>query len=309
MHGHGPYPWCYHPHQYRDTVLKAARTIESSISDIVPQQKWKWIRIHNISLVRYMGEKEGGLWKLREELEAENSGVSIPADIRWLGGAKVRARFQKYRCGSSSVVAAVLGEATFGRLCKSGIRLLGGRYEVDTYGEARLDTFCSAWGHVAPHCRTAEPKCSICAKDHTMVDHQCPVEGRRVGRGRPRPHGEAKCANFGGPRWARADVCAAKSEARQLARRWRTPAHPRRGRGAKVPEAPEDEVPVSQEGGGWARWRLRRSSSLLRGRWKSRRLRGFGKSVLFVFSLFFCFVFFLSLFLADRGEEYQGAPV
>ena len=57
-----------------------------------------------------MGEKEGGLRKLREELEAENIGVRIPAEIRWLGGVKVRAHFQKYKCGTSSAVAAVLGE-------------------------------------------------------------------------------------------------------------------------------------------------------------------------------------------------------
>ena len=43
----------------------------------------------------YMGRtRDGGLLKLREELEAVNSGVHIPAEIRWLGGAKVRARFQ-----------------------------------------------------------------------------------------------------------------------------------------------------------------------------------------------------------------------
>ena len=65
------------------------------------------------------------LRKLREELEAENSGVQIPAEIRWLGGAKVRARFQEKKEGASSVVAAVLGEATFNRLCRYGVRLLG----------------------------------------------------------------------------------------------------------------------------------------------------------------------------------------
>ena len=56
-------------------------------------------------------ERDGGLRKLREELEAENSGVRITAEIRWLGGAKVRARFQEKKEGASSVVAAVLGEA------------------------------------------------------------------------------------------------------------------------------------------------------------------------------------------------------
>ena len=64
--------------------------------------------------------------RLQEELEAESSEISILAEVGWLGGAEVRARFQEFRCGTSSAVAAVLGEATFGRLCKSGVRLLGG---------------------------------------------------------------------------------------------------------------------------------------------------------------------------------------
>ena len=34
---------------------------------------------------------DGGLTKLWEELEAENTGGQIPAEIRWLGGAKVLA--------------------------------------------------------------------------------------------------------------------------------------------------------------------------------------------------------------------------
>ena len=115
-------------------VFKAARTADSSITEVVAQQKWMWIRVHNISLARYMDkERDGGLRKLREEPEAENSGISIPAEIRWLGGAKVRARFQVKKDGSSSVVAAVLGEATFSRPCRHRVRLFGVRYEVNAY--------------------------------------------------------------------------------------------------------------------------------------------------------------------------------
>ena len=40
------------------------------------------------------------------------------------------------RTGSSSMVAAILGEATFDRLCRSGVRLFGHRYEVDAFEEA-----------------------------------------------------------------------------------------------------------------------------------------------------------------------------
>ena len=140
-------------------VLKAAWTVDFSIMDVVAQQKWMWIRAHNISLARYMGrERDGGLRKLREKLEAENSGVSIPAEIRWLGGAKVWARFQEKKDGSSPVVAAVLGEATFGRLCRHGVSPFGARYEVRAYEESRSNAFCSrcsGWGHTAS---TARPR-------------------------------------------------------------------------------------------------------------------------------------------------------
>ena len=99
-------------------MLRAARLANSSIIDVVPQQRWRWIGIH-ISLVRYMGSaRDGGLRKLREELKAENAGMHIPAEIRWLGGAKVRARFQEKKDGASSVAAAMLGEATSGRRYK-----------------------------------------------------------------------------------------------------------------------------------------------------------------------------------------------
>ena len=123
--------------------------------------------------------------------------------------------------GTSSVVAAVLGEVIFDRLCKSGALPFGRRYEVDAYEEARPDAFCShccGWGHIAPHCEAATPRCAVCAGDHTTNDHRCPVEGCRVGKGRPCPHGATKCANCGGLHGSRAGACTAKRSARQLAR-------------------------------------------------------------------------------------------
>ena len=82
---------------------------------------------------------------------------------------------------------------------------------------------------------------------HATVGHQCPIEGRRAGRGRPCPHGVAKCANCGWVYGARTDACAAKREARQLAKGWKTPLPSRRERGAKAPGAPEVETPAAQD--------------------------------------------------------------
>ena len=236
--------------EHRDMVLKAARGVLRNITNIIPRQRWKWIRIHNIPLDRYMGGG-GGLRKLREELEAENAGVSVPAEIRWLSGAKAKARFHREGCGSSSVVAAVLGEEVFNHLCRRGIRLPEGRHEVDAFEEERPDALClrcGEWGHITPHCEAKEPKCAICAARHTTRDHQCSVDGCKVGRGRMCPHTTARCANCGGPHSARADGCTAKRIAQHASRGWRSPPPPRRERkgespGARAPDVEEGDVP------------------------------------------------------------------
>ena len=88
--------------------------------------------------------RDGGLRKLRNELGVENSRMHSSAEIRWLGGVKVRACFQVYRDGSSSLVAALLGEVTFCPLDRARVRLFRRRYEVGPFGKAgRSDAFCS----------------------------------------------------------------------------------------------------------------------------------------------------------------------
>ena len=84
------------------------------------------------------------------------------------------------------------------------------------------------------------------------MNHRCPVEGCKVGKGRPCPHGVVKCANCGGPHGARADACAAKREARGEARGWRSPSSKRQEKG-KGSEKPEKQTAATQgEGEGEA---------------------------------------------------------
>ena len=37
---------------------------------------------------------------------------------------------------------------------------------------------CSGWGHIAPHCKATDPKCSICAKDYTTAPSRGAERGR-----------------------------------------------------------------------------------------------------------------------------------
>ena len=121
----------------RNLVLRATRSVDSSIASLGPFEKWGWVKIHGASLLSYMEMGSGGLQKFREELEAENEGVRLPSEARWLGGAVTRARFKERKLLRSSVVLAVVGEAAEARLCRQGIRLAGLRHEVEPFGEAR----------------------------------------------------------------------------------------------------------------------------------------------------------------------------
>ena len=152
----------------------------------------------------------------------ENTGVRVPAEVRWLSGAKARARFHCEECGSLSVVAAVLSVEVFKQLYRRGIRLSGGRHEVDAFEEERPDAlclWCRGWGHVTPHCEARSPRCAIWARENAIKDHRCSVEGCKVGRGCMCSHTTVKCANCGGPHGTRADGCVANKITQHASRR------------------------------------------------------------------------------------------
>ena len=109
---------------------------------------------------------------------------------------------------------------------------------------------CTVLLHTAlqatPHCSAATPRCALYMKDHLTTDHRCPVEGCKVGKGHPCPHGATKCANCREAHGAQVDACAAKREARLSARGWRSPPPSCWVRGAEAPEVSKHEATVAQ---------------------------------------------------------------
>ena len=203
-------------------------------------------------------------------------------------------------------MAAVLSEEVFNQLCKRGVRLPGGRHEVDAFEEERPDALClrcGGWGHGTPHCEARDPKCAICAAGHAMKDHRCSVEGCRVGRGRMCPHTTAKCANCGGPHGARADVCVARKIAQHASRGWRSPPPPRRERrGRFLVLWPRASRRRAYRRSRWRRWEERNREP-----WGSSELLSFllslvryGGDVWFLVALFLLFVF---VFSGGTGEK------
>jgi hypothetical protein len=70
--------------QYLVIIITAARTVDKGVVDVQENESWERLKIHAVPLVWLMGKGTEGLQNMREEFEAENKGVAIPAQVRWL---------------------------------------------------------------------------------------------------------------------------------------------------------------------------------------------------------------------------------
>lgn len=137
---------------FRYSIIRAARLAEPGISGLEGNMTWKRVKIHGVPVACYVSRGSFGTKMLLEELEAENDGVKISAAVIWSGSpSDVKARHAEGMVEASSVPFTVLGEVTFGRLHKSGLRLLDRRYRAEAFEEEQLDVQCgrcSRWAHI-----------------------------------------------------------------------------------------------------------------------------------------------------------------
>jgi hypothetical protein len=212
---------------HRDVILKAARTLDEGIIDLELNESWCRLKVHAIPLLRYVGKGTLGTQKLRAEIEAENEGVVIPTQIRWLGSmSSIKDRWTRGDINASSVTFAVKGSDVANRLRKNGVKICGRMHEVEAYVEIAPDslcTGCSGWGHIESNCPLPlNTRCAICAGSHKTSEHACPVVGCLRGKAQRCQHQTVKCANCKGPHTATSAECRKKNEAINKAKEERT---------------------------------------------------------------------------------------
>jgi len=210
--------------QYRDIIITAARTVDNGVVDVEENESWERPKIHAVPLVRYMGKGTDGLQKMREELEAENEGIVISTQVRWLANPRtIRERRQNGEIAASSVVFVVKGSRVAQSLVKKGIKAAGVWYRVETYTNEGPDSrceLCCGWGHIENKCGS-EPKCGYCSGHHRTSDHKCNVVGCTAKQGSLCGHTLEKCPNCKGNHIAFSSRCVKKTEATEAARQSR----------------------------------------------------------------------------------------
>ena len=101
------------------------------------------LKFHTVPLVRSMGKGTNALQKLREEIQAENEEVTMPALVRWLSNPRtIKEREQRTENKASSVVFVVKGKKVPQRLVSKGVTAAGSRYKVEPYTNTVPNSLC-----------------------------------------------------------------------------------------------------------------------------------------------------------------------
>jgi len=205
---------------YRDIIIKAARSVDKGIIDVEGNELWERLKIHTIPRVRYMGKGTEGLQRMKEEIQADNEGVMIPAQVRWLSNPRtIKEREHRGDIKASSVVFMVKGKKVAQRLVSKGVTAAGVWYKVEPYTNAGPESLCKlrcGGGHIESKCNH-QPKCGYCAGAHRSDEHRCNVVGCGSKQGASCSHTQEKCPNCNGNHIAFSGTCAKKSEANRFA--------------------------------------------------------------------------------------------
>jgi len=210
--------------RYREVIITAAKTVDRAVVDVEENETWERLKIHALPLVRYMGKGTEGLQRMREEFEAENEGIAIPTQVRWLANpSTIRERRQNGEITESSVVFVVTGNKVPQSIIKKGMKVAGVWYRVEAFTNVGPDSrceLCCGWGHIENKCGN-KPKSGYCSGIHRTIDHKCNVVGCTVRQGSLCGHTLEKCPNCRGNHIAFSSRGAKKTEAARAARQSR----------------------------------------------------------------------------------------
>ena len=71
--------------------------MDPGISNLETRQAWRWAKVHDIPVARYLSKDTNDTITLKGELGAGGGGIRAPSVARWLGRATdVKALYNEY---------------------------------------------------------------------------------------------------------------------------------------------------------------------------------------------------------------------
>ena len=203
-----------------NVLIRAVKTVDQAIVGVEILEHWQRLKVHGMSLERYLGE--GYMELLKCEVES-STGIQLKSLPRWLINENRLKEQQETGKRGSAIVITVKGEAEAKKLCASGLRFGGVVRVVERYWEAGPSSVCMTCcgiGHQRMGgCGDRPQRCVICAGPHKVEDHQCGVVGCKKGKGKLCVHVTPNCANCSGPYAANSSWCRSRHQADIRARK------------------------------------------------------------------------------------------
>ncbi len=182
----------------KEEILKAAKKLDSSISSFQAAEQWYSLRIHTVSLERYLNST--GMKILKEEIKSTN-GLNLPNSPRWINQKRAEERFNNNEIAFSTIVIKVRSKIIADGLIAKGIEFGGKRHTIELFQEMKQDTICqkcSKYGHNSYNACQNDLKCNFCEGDHETKDHKCTLKGCTTLTGKICTHTLIKCINCNG---------------------------------------------------------------------------------------------------------------
>lgn len=111
-------------------VTAAAYKLDPAVVKIEKTEKWRKLRVHGVSLDRYLGD--GGLDLAKEEIELM-TGESLPYTPRWIRGDGLEERFHSGTVNHSTLVVTVKSKTTADSIIAKGLSFGGRRHEAEKF--------------------------------------------------------------------------------------------------------------------------------------------------------------------------------
>ena len=203
-----------------NVLIRAAKTVDQAIVGVEILEHWQRLKVHGMSLERYLGE--GYMELLKREVES-STGIQLKSLPCWHINENRLKEQQETGKRGSAIVITVKREAEAKKLCASGHRFGRVVRVVERYWEAGPSSVCITCCDIGHQqmggCGDRPQKCVICAGPHKIEAHQCGVAGCKKGMGKIWVHVTSKCANCSGTHEANSPRCISRHQAEVKARK------------------------------------------------------------------------------------------
>ena len=204
----------------KNLLLKDAKALDPTIKDLIPAEQWYKIKIHRVSLDRYL--KKEGLNLLKEEIETTNS-LNLPLPPRWLG-KDLQVRYNKEEIAFSSIIITVRNRLIADQIIAKGLYFRGQNHKSERFieiGPQDIYLNCCEFGHKSHQKCEKKPKCYLCSGNHSFLEHKCAIKGCTAPTGKSCTHIANKCVTCGGAHLAISELCPRRRELVKLAKEQR----------------------------------------------------------------------------------------